>query len=402
MKNCKKQICWGIVGALLFLALFGESVGAKTLNNDTEIRQFYESQMQEKDYKVAKAIIRKIEYDDTAEIRKDVPIEADIRYQHLVLEILTGEHRSEVLTVRHTIEMIMPGNYIFKENDKVLLRLTENAEHEIETVKIEERVRDFSIYVIILLFAIFMILVGRKQGIKALLSLMATILLIFFVYIPMILKGIPPLLLSIIISAAAIAITLAIISGRHKKTGVAILGTISGVLVAGFLAVVFGELGKLTGLAADTAISLAYIPHFRWLDYKGLLFGTIIIGSIGAVMDVALSIASSMWEIWELNPEISAKKLIQSGMNIGRDIMGSMSNTLILAYVGTSLHLIILFMVYNISFTEIMNYDSVNSEILRAMAGSIGLMFTIPATVWISAAIYLKQKGNLRRNKSKL
>ncbi|MDO4764596.1 MAG: YibE/F family protein, partial [Eubacteriales bacterium] len=123
------------------------------------------------------------------------------------------------------------------------------------------------------------------------------------------------------------------------------------------------------------------------------LFGTIIIGSIGAIMDVALSIASSMWEIWEINPEISAKKIIQSGMNIGRDIMGSMSNTLILAYVGTSIHLIILFMVYNITLVEILNYDSVSSEVLRAMAGSIGLMFTIPATVWISAAFYLKKKS---------
>lgn len=378
---------------LFLLGIFGISAAAK--NDDTDLRRFYESEMQERDYTIAKAVVRAIEYDDTAEIRRDVPLEADIRYQHLVLEILTGEHRSEVLTVRHTIEMIMPGNYIFKVNDQVLIRLTENADGKIETVKIEERVRDTSIYIITALFAVMMLLIGRKQGLKALISLIIMVGLIFFVYIPMILKGFSPLLLSILISAAAITITLMLISGRHKKTMVAILGTMSGVLIAGLLAVIFGEIGKLTGLAADTAISLAYIPHFRGLDYKGLLFGTIIIGSIGAVMDVALSIASSLWEIWELNPAIPPKQLIRSGMNIGRDIMGSMSNTLILAYVGTSVHLIILFMVYQISFTEIINYDSVSSEILRAMAGSIGLMFTIPATVWISAVLYpnLKKIG---------
>lgn len=383
-----------MVWLLLFLlGIFGISAAAK--NDDTDLRRFYESEMQERDYTIAKAVVRAIEYDDTAEIRRDVPLEADIRYQHLVLEILTGEHRSEVLTVRHTIEMIMPGNYIFKVNDQVLIRLTENADGKIETVKIEERVRDTSIYIITALFAVMMLLIGRKQGLKALISLIIMVGLIFFVYIPMILKGFSPLLLSILISAAAITITLMLISGRHKKTMVAILGTMSGVLIAGLLAVIFGEIGKLTGLAADTAISLAYIPHFRGLDYKGLLFGTIIIGSIGAVMDVALSIASSLWEIWELNPAIPSKQLIRSGMNIGRDIMGSMSNTLILAYVGTSVHLIILFMVYQISFTEIINYDSVSSEILRAMAGSIGLMFTIPATVWISAVLYpnLKKIG---------
>lgn len=383
-----------MVWLLLFLlGIFGISAAAK--NDDTDLRRFYESEMQERDYTIAKAVVRAIEYDDTAEIRRDVPLEADIRYQHLVLEILTGEHRSEVLTVRHTIEMIMPGNYIFKVNDQVLIRLTENADGKIETVKIEERVRDTSIYIITALFAVMMLLIGRKQGLKALISLIIMVGLIFFVYIPMILKGFSPLLLSILIAAAAITITLMLISGRHKKTMVAILGTMSGVLIAGLLAVIFGEIGKLTGLAADTAISLAYIPHFRGLDYKGLLFGTIIIGSIGAVMDVALSIASSLWEIWELNPAIPSKQLIRSGMNIGRDIMGSMSNTLILAYVGTSVHLIILFMVYQISFTEIINYDSVSSEILRAMAGSIGLMFTIPATVWISAVLYpnLKKIG---------
>ena len=383
-----------MVWLLLFLlGIFGISAAAK--NDDTDLRRFYESEMQERDYTIAKAVVRAIEYDDTAEIRRDVPLEADIRYQHLVLEILTGKHRSEVLTVRHTIEMIMPGNYIFKVNDQVLIRLTENADGKIETVKIEERVRDTSIYIITALFAVMMLLIGRKQGLKALISLIIMVGVIFFVYIPMILKGFSPLLLSILISAAAITITLMLISGRHKKTMVAILGTMSGVLIAGLLAVIFGEIGKLTGLAADTAISLAYIPHFRGLDYKGLLFGTIIIGSIGAVMDVALSIASSLWEIWELNPAIPSKQLIRSGMNIGRDIMGSMSNTLILAYVGTSVHLIILFMVYQISFTEIINYDSVSSEILRAMAGSIGLMFTIPATVWISAVLYpnLKKIG---------
>ena len=393
MKIYRRRMGWGWL-LLFLLGIFGGSAAAAQ-NDDTDLRAFYESEMQEKDYKIAKAIVRGIEYDDTAEIRSDIPVEADIRYQHLILEILTGEHRSEMLTVRHTIEMIMPGNYIFKVNDQVLIRLTENTEREIETVKIEERVRDTSIYVITALFAVMMLLIGRKQGLKALLSLIIMVSLIFFAYIPMILKGFSPILLSVGISALAITVTLVIISGRHKKTAAAILGTISGVLIAGLLAVIFGEAGRLTGLSADTAISLAYIPHFRGLDYKGLLFGTIIIGSIGAIMDVSLSIASSLWEIWELNPAIPARQLIRSGMNIGRDIMGSMSNTLILAYVGTSLHLIILFMVYQISFTEIINYDSVSSEILRAMAGSIGLMLTIPATVWIAAALYpgLKKIG---------
>lgn len=377
-------------GSLFVILLVLFSTSAFALNDDSDMRAQYDKQMEARDYDVAKAVILQIVKDDTQELRPNVPLEADIRYQHMEIEILDGKHKGQTLTIRHTIEYIMPGNYIFKAGEKILLRITETETGEIDTVKIEERVRDYSVYVIVLLFVAIMVLVGQKQGIKALVSLTATVLLVFLVYIPLILKGYSPLLLSVLISTVAITLTLLIISGIHKKTLVAIWGTVSGVVIAGLLAVIFGDWGKLTGLATETSISLAYIPHFRWLNYKGILFGTIIIGSIGAIMDVALSIASSMWEIWEINPEISTGKLMKSGMNIGRDIMGSMSNTLILAYVGTSIHLIILFMVYNITLVEIMNYDSVSSEILRAMAGSIGLMLTIPATVWLSAIFYKK------------
>ena len=189
-----------------------------------------------------------------------------------------------------------------------------------------------------------------------------------------------------------VIITLIIISGKNIKTLVAIIGTSLGVIISGILAFIFGNLAHLTGLADDSSISLAYIPQFRNLDYKGILFGTILIGAIGAIMDVAISIASALYEINDLDKNISRKNMIISGMNIGKDMMGSMSNTLILAYVGTTLHLIILFIVYRIRFTEIINLDSIATEIIRAMAGSIGLIITIPVTVVIGTAIYKKTK----------
>src|SRR5699024_1825452 len=118
----------------------------------------------------------------------------------------------------------------------------------------------------------------------------------------------------------------------------------------------------------------------------------ILIGAIGAIMDVAISIASSLWEIKEINSNINKNEMIKSGFNIGRDILGSMSNTLILAYVGTTLHLIMLFIVYRVKFIEIINLDSIATEIIRAMAGSIGLIITIPITVLISTFVYIEKK----------
>jgi len=363
---------------------------ADDLSSDKDIRNHYAEAMEDTDYIIFKANVLEIEYDDTAE-KRDVSLEADIRYQHLKIEILDGSHKGETMIIRHTIERIMPGYYIFKVGDKLLVRATEDN-GKIETVKIQEKVRDTQVYLIVGLFVALLLIIGGIKGLKTLVSLVIAVTMIFFGYIPLIIKGVNPILASLGISIPVVIITLIIISGKNIKTLVAIIGTSLGVIISGILAFIFGNLAHLTGLADDSSISLAYIPQFRNLDYKGILFGTILIGAIGAIMDVAISIASALYEINDLDKNISKKNMIISGMNIGKDMMGSMSNTLILAYVGTTLHLIILFIVYRIRFTEIINLDSIATEIIRAMAGSIGLIITIPVTVVIGTAIYKKMK----------
>lgn len=383
-----------IVIAITFALLIGLSIKiyADELSSDKDIRIHYAEAMENTDYIIFKAKVLEIEYDDTAE-KRNVSLEADIRYQHLKIEILDGSHKGETMTIRHTIERIMPGYYIFKTGDKLLVRATEENTGKIETVKIQEKVRDTQVYLIVGLFVALLLIIGGIKGLKTLISLVIAVAMIFFGYIPLIIKGINPILASLGISIPVVIITLIIISGRNIKTLVAIIGTSLGVIISGILAFVFGSFAHLTGLADDSSISLAYIPQFRNLDYKGILFGTILIGAIGAIMDVAISIASALYEINELDSNISKKNMIISGMNIGKDMMGSMSNTLILAYVGTTLHLIVLFIVYRIRFVEIINLDSIATEIIRAMAGSIGLIITIPVTVVIGTAIYKKKKA---------
>ena len=390
----KKHYSFGITLIVLtFTLLFClySKIYADELSSDKDIREHYSKAMEDTDYIIFKAKVLEIEYDDTAE-KRNVSLEADIRYQHLKIEILDGSHKGETMTIRHTIERIMPGYYIFKAGDKLLIRATEDN-GKIETVKIQEKVRDTQVYLIVGLFVALLIIIGGIKGLKTLVSLVIAVAMIFFGYIPLIIKGVNPILASLGISIPVVIITLIIISGKNIKTFVAIIGTSLGVIISGILAFIFGNLAHLTGLADDSSISLAYIPQFRNLDYKGILFGTILIGAIGAIMDVAISIASALYEINDLDKNISKKNMIISGMNIGKDMMGSMSNTLILAYVGTTLHLIILFIVYRIRFTEIINLDSIATEIIRAMAGSIGLIITIPVTVVIGTAIYKKKKA---------
>lgn len=390
-----KKFCTLIIFIFLLNLSFGLFVSAKAysdeLSSDKDMRRHYSQAMEDTDYIIFKAKVLEIEYDDTNE-KRNVSLEADIRYQHLKVEILDGNHKGEILTIRHTIERIMPGYYIFKPGDKLLIRATEESSGTLETVKIQEKVRDTQVYLIVSLFVVLLLIIGGFNGLKTLLSLIIAVAMIFFGYIPLIIRGVNPILASLGISIPVVIITLIIISGRNIKTLVAIIGTSLGVMISGILAYVFGNFAHLTGLADDSSISLAYIPQFRNLDYKGILFGTILIGAIGAIMDVAISIASALYEISTLDKNITGKNMIISGMNIGKDMMGSMSNTLILAYVGTTLHLIILFIVYKIRFIEIINLDSIATEIIRAMAGSIGLIITIPVTVVIGTAIYKNKK----------
>ena len=355
---------------------------ADTDAKDAGLAEYYNTQLNLPKNQVVKARVIEIVYDDLAESRPDVPIESDFRYQHLKIEILTGKHKGEVYTVRNTIELAIPYRLIFRLHEKMILQVDEDEETgKIINLKIYERARDTKVYALIVIFAAALIIVGKKNGLKALITLGITVGLIFGIFLPCIIRGFSPILLALAVCSSATVITLLIISGNNKKTYTAIIGTIGGVIIAGIFAFIAGKILMLTGLGNEDAQMLAFIPQHRRIDYQGLLFAGIMIGALGAVMDVAMSISSAMWEIISVSPDISKKQLIKSGMNIGRDIIGSMSNTLILAYVSTSIPVLLLFILFSNGFTEIINLELLASEVLRAVAGSIGLICTIPITV---------------------
>ena len=351
--------------SLLFFNLYAEDTGqtsSENLSQDMEkkydgLSSYYNAYINAPESQVVKARVIEIVYDDTRENRPDIPIESDFRYQHLKIKILTGKHRDEVYTIRNTIELAIPYKLIFKVNEKLILQLDEDETGKVNNLRIYERARDYKVYALIFIFAAVLIFVGKKNGLKALISLGLTIGLIFGIFLPLILQGYNPIFWAIIICSLASVITLFIISGRNNKTYTAILGTIGGVIIAGLFAFVAGKILRLSGLGNEDAQMLAFVPQYRKIDYQGLLFAGIMIGSLGAVMDVAMSISSSMWEIVAVSPKIPNKQLIKSGMNIGRDIIGSMSNTLILAYVSTSIPVLLLFIIFSHGFTEIINLE---------------------------------------------
>ncbi|CAG7839851.1 hypothetical protein CLOHAE12215_01266 [Clostridium haemolyticum] len=364
-------------------------------NNSKNLQEYYSKQMDKPDYVTVKAKIIDITFDDTKENKKDIPIESDIRYQHLKIKLISGKHKGEVYTVRNTVEMISPYKLIFEKDDKLLLHLTEGTENKVVNLKVYERSREGVIYFVVALFMILLVAIGGKKGLKSAITLIFMGLLIVFVLLPLIRRGYNPILVSIFISVLSVVFTMTLVSGANKKTLTAILGTIGGVIIAGIIAMIVGNIAMLTGVGNEDAQMLAYIPQNKYINFKGLLYGGIIIGALGAIMDVTMSVSSAMWEIKEIKPKIKTNELIKSGMNIGKDIMGSMSNTLILAYAGGSIYIMLLFSMFKMDPLEIINLEPIASEIIRAMAGSIGLICAIPLTVIISASLaknYYKKK----------
>lgn len=315
--------------------------------------------------------------------------------QMIKVEITSGMHKGKVIEVQNLIDEMYAYNIYVDKGEKVLLYIENDSEGSILEAAISDVVRDTYLYYLTGIFILFLIIIGGKQGVKSVITLTLTGIGILKILLPLTLKGYSPILLSILICLGVIVITLIIISGISRKTLSAIIGTSGGVLVAGIITLIIGSLAKLTGLANEEAQMLRYIPQAIDFDFKGILFAGIILGALGAVMDVSMSIASSMNEINIANPTIKSKELFKAGMNVGRDIMGTMSNTLILAYAGGFIHLMLLFLAYDIPFIYIINTDQVASEVVRALAGSIGLIFAIPITALVASTISREKTLNI-------
>ena len=316
------------------------------------------------------------------------------RTQVLKVRITNGPFKDEIIEVKNSSDARSAYNITIKEGQDIFFKLEFDDKGNIAGAYITELVRDSYLIIITILFIIVLILVGRFKGFKAAIALALTIASVFFILIPLILKGINPVLISVLLGVAITFITLLIIGGINKKSFAAIIGTSLGILIAGVLALIFGSLASLTGFSSEEAVMLMYIPQEIDFNFRGLLFAGIILASLGAVMDIGMSISSSMLEVSKADTTIKKKDLISAGMNIGRDMIGTMSNTLILVYVGSSLPLILLFMAYKIPFIDIINKDMIATEIIQALSGSIGLILTIPITVFVSATFY--GLGNIR------
>lgn len=300
------------------------------------------------------------------------------------LLILTGTFRGRTAEIKHFLTGTPAYDVVVNTGDRVLVAI-ETVEGEMTEVVIADHERDRYLYALGALFVVLLVGLGGKRGLKSLLSLVLIGVLILYVFIPLLLRGYSPLMLAVLVAAIATVFTIALVGGPNRKSAAAMIGTVGGVLVAGILAVVVGNMIRVSGLAEQEAQMLLFIPQGIGFNFPGLLMSGIIIGALGAVMDVGMSIASAIAEVKHHNPNLSHTELFWAGMNVGRDIMGTMANTLILAYTGGALSLLLLVRAYEVEFIRLINMDAIAGEVLRALAGSVGLVAAIPITALAAA-----------------
>lgn len=320
------------------------------------------------------------------------------KVQEVKVEIIEGEYIGEEFETTYTLSYDIEGKIMAYEldvGDKVLVQLAEDPEGNV-TATVQDVVRSGYIIGMFILFLLSIVLVGGRKGVKAILGLLYTIVLIYLIMIKGIFKGDNALISSIGTSMLVILGTFIIIGGFNKKITTAAIGTLGGVVSAGLMALIFNHLAKMSG-ACEDAIQLSINMSTINFDFRDLLFAGIIVSALGACMDVGMSIASSLDEIKMKKSDITWIELFKSGMNIGRDVIGTMTNTLILAYVGGSLTLILLFMACNMNIVEILNKETIAEQVISALAGSMGVIYTVPITSFIYA-ILNKDKVIYKKN----
>ena len=245
-----------------------------------------------------------------------------------------------------------------------------------------------------IIFMLALIFFGGKKGFNTILSLVLTCAAIFSVFLPSILSGKNIYIMSVLVCIYTIVVTLLLVIGFNKKSLCSALGCLGGLALSGIILVIMDRLLVLTGFVDESSRFLVGLPLDNPISLRAIVFAGIIIGAMGAVEDVSTSIASSLWEIKEKAKTISLNALFRSGLTIGRDIMGSMANTLILAYIGSSLSVVLILSVYSGSLLTLFNMEMIVVEILQALIGSLGILFTMPLTALACSIIYFKDKGS--------
>lgn len=309
--------------------------------------------------------------------------------QKVRVKMLTGARKGEELDITSS------SGYLFgaacKVGMKVIVMQSVAGETTIASVYSQDR--EWVIYIFALLYLLALCVIGGKQGIKGCLGLIFTFFCVIFVYLPLVYLRFSPFWAAVFICFLTTLVTMYLIGGPTKKTCAATLGTLAGVVLAGLSAWCFSKASGISGYNVSDIETLMTLWNTNRIQVGGLLFSGLLISCLGAVMDVAMSISSAIDEIYKQNTSLTRKELFKAGMRVGRDMMGTDSNTLILAFAGSSVSTLLLDYAYDLPYQQIINSNNIGIAIMQGLAGSFGIVLSVPLTVLICTVLFHKNEA---------
>ncbi len=305
--------------------------------------------------------------------------------QNVTVQLLTGQLAGKRFSIVNNLNY--DTNYYVKIGQTVVTSVSTTGDGNTVNININSPDRTPYLYLMAAVFILLLCLIGGKSGFRSVVAIGFTMTSVVFIFVPLLYNGVPPAIAAWILAAATACVTLFLIGGIERKSLVAILGTIGGAAVSTGIELIFSALTQTSGYTFADTDSLLAISSHSGLKVGSLFFAAVLIASLGAVMDIAISIATSVNEVYQSSPAAGKRTLFASGMNVGRDMMGTMANTLILAFTGSSLVVLIQIYTYNMPYFQVMNSNSIATEIIQALTGSIAVILTVPLVAFLSAEL---------------
>lgn len=310
--------------------------------------------------------------------------------QNITVTFTQGDKKGEevtfdnLLSTTHSVEV--------DEGTRVIVKCDE-PEDVVPYYSVYQYDRSLAILIAFAIFFALICIVGKTKGLRAGIALMISILIIAFGMLPAIYNGVSPILATFLVCIAISAVTLILLNGLSLKTAVAILSTLLGLIASVLLYAIVADILKVTGYALEETEDLILVSRHTGLRVSDIMFAGILLGSLGAVMDTAMSIASSLYEIIDQSPKIKSSQLFTSGMNIGSDMIGTMCQTLVLAFTGGSVASLLVMLSYGTRFNQFLSSDFLAAELLQALTGSFAVILTVPITALVSSKIFKYKKN---------
>ncbi|MBQ5991163.1 MAG: YibE/F family protein [Clostridia bacterium] len=308
--------------------------------------------------------------------------------QKLLVEITTGEHKGERLEIMNYMSKLFDKHA--KKGTSLLVYILSDRAQDTLSVSVMNYNRQWILFALVAVFLLVTVLVGGRIGLRSILGLGLTLAAVAFLLVPALLRGYPAIPFTLILCVLVTVVCFLLLGGLSRKTLSAILGTVAGFSAACLFALIAGRLTHLDGLEYNVAETDTLVQaKFQGtpINIRGLFVSGIVISALGAVMDVAMSVSSSIDELKTVNPGMHFRQLFRSGMRIGRDAVGTMTNTLILAFAGGALVNLLLIRYFNWDWKAILSGDYITHEVITGISGSIGLILAVPLTALIASAL---------------